>query len=193
MNKKLLIAAFLLILGVMVTGFIGFSASFFKPVAPASPSSPNDSIMLLVDGSVQHPLNLSFDELLAMPKTTIQAVLYCVDDPTTPIAEGNWTGVRLALILERAGVSKEAVKVAFYAEDGYSTDLKVTTVLREDIILAYERNGDALTEKLRLVIPGKWGYKWISEVTHIELVNYDFKGRWESMGYSDEAEIPSSP
>ena len=148
---------------------------------------------MLVDGFVQRPLNLTFDELVAMPRSTVNAELYCVDAPGILLAEGNWTGVRLGLILEKAGVSPEAVKVAFYAEDGYTTDLTVTTAMREDIILAYEKDGEPLPEKLRLVVPGKWGYKWISRVTHIELVDYDFKGFWESRGYSDEADIPSNP
>ena len=64
--------------------------------------------------------------------------------------------------------------------------------MREDIILAYEKDGERLSEKTRLVVPGKWGYKWISQLTRIELVNYDFKGFWESRGYSDEADITSS-
>jgi hypothetical protein len=38
-------------------------------------------------------------------------------------------------------------------------------------------------------VPGRWGYKWISQLTEIALVNYDFLGRWESAGYSDEADI----
>jgi DMSO/TMAO reductase YedYZ molybdopterin-dependent catalytic subunit len=91
--------------------------------------------------------------------------------------------------LETAGVSPDAVKVAFYASDGYSTDLPVETARREDVILAYEKDGVPLSEKLRLVVPGKWGYKWISQVTDIELVDYDFKGFWESRGYSDTADI----
>ncbi|NIR87790.1 molybdopterin-dependent oxidoreductase, partial [Candidatus Bathyarchaeota archaeon] len=86
-------------------------------------------------------------------------------------------------------VSPEAVKVAFYAADDFTTDLIVTTAMREDVLLAYERDGEPLPEKLRLVVPGKWGYKWISQLIHIELVNYDFKGSWESRGYSDTAEI----
>ncbi len=61
--------------------------------------------------------------------------------------------------------------------------------MREDVLLAYERDGEPLPEKLRLVVPGKWGYKWISQLIRVELVNYDFKGSWESRGYSDNAEI----
>lgn len=145
---------------------------------------------LIVDGLVQSPLSLTFDDLVAMPTSTVYSKLYCVALPWTPLAEGNWTGVRLGLILEEAGVLPEAVKVAFHADDGFATDLTVTTAMRDDIILAYERNGAPLTENVRLVVPCKWGYKWITEPTHIELVDYDFLGTYESSGYSDEADIP---
>jgi hypothetical protein len=37
------------------------------------------------------------------------------------------------------------------------------------------------------VVPSKWGYKWVSQLIRVEPVNYDFKGTWESAGYSDEA------
>ncbi len=67
--------------------------------------------------------------------------------------------------------------------------------MRDDIILAYELNGEPLNEVLRLVVPGKWGYKWIHHVDRIELLSYDFLGYWESRGYSDEADAytPSAP
>ncbi len=187
----------------MISTFITFGtlalvnfSGLFGPSAPQSAgqtADANSGWTLRVDGLVLHPLNLSFDELLAMPKSIVNADLYCVDAPHVSIAQGNWTGVRLGLILASAGVSPEAVKVALYAEDGYSTDLTLATAAREDIIFAYENNGVLLPEKLRLVVPGKWGYKWISRLNHIQLVDYDFKGRYESMGFSDEADIPSNP
>jgi DMSO/TMAO reductase YedYZ molybdopterin-dependent catalytic subunit len=147
-------------------------------------------LSLVLDGLVESPLNLTLDDLSAMPMTTEYVELYCVDYPTVPVEKGDWAGVRLGLLLEQAGVSPEAVKVAFYDDLGYSTDLTIATAIREDIVLAYERDGMPLSEGLRLVVPGKWGYKWISGVTHIELVDYDFTGVWESRGYSDEADIP---
>jgi len=42
---------------------------------------------------------------------------------------------------------------------------------------------------LRLVIPGKWGYKWALWLNHIELVDYNYLGTWEGNGYTDEADI----
>ena len=144
---------------------------------------------LIVDGLVESPLTLTFDDLVAMPTTTVYADLYCVGLPTEPLAQGAWTGVRLGFILEQAGVLPEAVKVAFYADAGFSTDLTVTTAMRDDIILAYERDGEPLAQK-QLVVPCMWGYKWIREPTHIELVDYDFLGKYETIGYPDEAYIP---
>jgi DMSO/TMAO reductase YedYZ molybdopterin-dependent catalytic subunit len=176
--------------GVVAPGAVVGSGPTPTPTPTAMPSTARDSAWrLVVDGFVQSPLSLTFDDLVAMPKSTVYAKLYCVGLPTTPLAEGNWTGVRLGLLLEEAGVSPEAVKVAFYAADGFTTDLAVTTAMRHDIIVAYERDGEPLTENLRLVVPCKWGYKWIRDLTHIELVNYDFKGLYESFGYSDEANI----
>jgi len=143
---------------------------------------------LSVTGSVGNPLNFTFAEILSMQKSTVNAVLYCVDYPQSPISTGDWTGVKLSFILENAGVLPGATKVAFFAEDGYATDLTVTTAMQENVILAYELNGESLPS-LRLVVPGKWGYKWISGPTIIQLLDYDFKGKWESSGYPDEANI----
>jgi DMSO/TMAO reductase YedYZ molybdopterin-dependent catalytic subunit len=148
---------------------------------------------LLVDGSVRRPLNLSLNEIVAMPKRTISAELYCLPSPEGSgvlVDSGNWTGVNLGFILEKAGVLPEAVKVAFYADDGFTTDLTVNSAFSEDIILAYEKGGEPLHRKLRLVVLGRWGYKWIYLLNRIELVDYDFLGSYERIGFPDEAEIP---
>ena len=179
--------------GVLALGLgVAFgSASTPTPAAaPTSGSGVEAEWTLVVDGLVRAPLSLTFDDLVAMPTSTVYSKLYCIGLPSTPLAEGNWTGVRLGLILEEAGVSPEAVKVAFYADDGFTTDLTVTTAMRDDMILAYERDGEPLQEKVRLVVPCKGGYKWIEGPTHIELVDYDFLGTYESLGLSDEADIP---
>ena len=96
-----------------------------------------------------------------------------------------------------AGVSDDAVKVAFYATDGYSTDLTLETALRPDILIAYKKDGEFISKSkegyppLQLVVPGKYGYKWIQYLTHMEAVNYDYLGTWERRGYSDEADFPT--
>lgn len=145
---------------------------------------------LNVTGLVENPLNLSWTEIVAMPKSTVNAALICVDFPGTILMQGNWTGVKLGTLLEEAKPLPNAIKVAFFAADGYSTDLTMETAMKDSIILAYEKDGEPLNDS-RLVVPGKWGYKWISQLIRIELVDFNFLGKWESQGYSDEADIGS--
>jgi DMSO/TMAO reductase YedYZ molybdopterin-dependent catalytic subunit len=195
MKRTLFVAVTTIITVVLVVTSLGWVpelvSSYVTPT-DAEINSARVEWQLTVDGLVEHPLTLSWVEIISMPRSTVNAELICVDMPNHVIMEGNWTGVKLRLLLEKAGISPKAIKVGFYAEDGYSTDLTMETAIRDDIILAYEIDGEPLREVLRLVVPGKWGYKWISQVIGVELVDYDFKGFWESRGYSDEAEMTSN-
>jgi len=167
-------------------------ASFSSTLSSAYADSSDSTWKLNVSGLVNHPLNFTLTDLEAMPQTTVSTALICVDFPTTIVAQGNWTGVKLWTLLNETGVLPEAIKVAFYAIDGYSTDLTIAAAKSDNIILAFAKDGAPLSEVLRLVVPGNWGYKWIAYVVKIELVDYDFQGKWESAGYSDDAIITSS-
>lgn len=84
--------------------------------------------------------------------------------------------------------------MVLYAADGFSTDLPIEDAIRQDIIVAYELNKQPLQGQPnlpgnRLVVPGQWGYKWISGIVKIEAVDYDFLGSWERRGYPDRALI----
>jgi DMSO/TMAO reductase YedYZ molybdopterin-dependent catalytic subunit len=130
---------------------------------------------LTVTGLVETPLTLNWTEIKAMPTSTVDAAIICVDFPGTIVTEGEWTGVKLRTVLEASEPSDDAIKVAFYADDGYSTDLTVEAAMCDDVIIAYEKDSSTL-DSLRLVVPDKWGYKWISQLTRIELVDYNFLG-----------------
>ena len=172
-------AAFFVIL--LVTTLVGS----LNPITTEADSGENAEWKLTVTGLVQRSLNLSLTDLFAMPKTSIDASLICAGPPSFLVTEGNWTGVMLWLILQEAGILNETVKIAFYAKDGYTTDLTPEIVQHDDVLVAYEKDGAPLQETLRLVVPGRWGYKWISQITRVELVNYDFLGLYESRGYPD--------
>jgi len=193
-----------LIVGVALLAALALSLTFFGLFPSRSSTSTRQAQMnklksqnwtLVIDGLVDRPLNLSVFDLLSMPSTSISAPLYCVGTGTISAVEnGTWEGVRLKSILEEAGIRTNAIKVAFYAPDGFSTDLTIQGAQRNDVIVAYKKDGKFLGDingnpDLRLVLPGKWGYKWIRSLNHINLVDYDFKGFYESMGYSDEANI----
>ena len=198
MKKNFLIATTSTIIAVFALTALGLTPE----LAAASVDSSNVGIssaypewQISVTGYVDNPLNLSWAEIVALPQSTVNAELICVDWPGQVLMSGNWTGVKLRLLLELAGITPQALKVGFHATDGFSTDLPIDTAMRDDIILAYELNGGPLTEVVRLVVPGKWGYKWIHHVGSIVIYSDDFLGHYESGGFSDEADVnvPSPP
>lgn len=192
-----LIVGIILLTGVAITFVV--SLWFFLPQDPPPAEQlhlPEEfqNWTLVIDGLIDRPLNLSISDLLSMPSTSVNAPLYCVGGPRHPVENGTWEGVRLKLILEKASIRPNVIKVAFYAPDRFSTDLAIQDARRNDVVIAYKKDGEFLKDKngspgLRLVVPGKWGYKWIRGLNHIELVEYDFRGLYESRGYSDEANI----
>jgi DMSO/TMAO reductase YedYZ molybdopterin-dependent catalytic subunit len=119
---------------------------------------------LQIGGQVTHPFSITLEELAAMPQTTVYARLRCYE---VFLTSGNWTGVRLRVLLEEAGFDQQAESVKFYAEDGYESDLSITEAMREDVIIAYQKDGQPLPETLRLVLPGANGDQWIAMITHI--------------------------
>jgi len=151
-----------------------------------------DQTALTITGLVDQPTNLTLAQLKALPKTTEYVAIICVDFPSTIVEDGNWTGVQLSTLLSQVGVQSGAVKIKIAANDGYSSDLTVQDAMQSNVILAYEKDGEALSA-LRLVVPGRWGYKWVNFVSSIEVLNYDYQGFWESRGYSDSAIIGQDP
>jgi DMSO/TMAO reductase YedYZ molybdopterin-dependent catalytic subunit len=148
---------------------------------------------LVVTGLVDTELVLTYEDILSSPAVTQITTLYCV---TGFQDTGLWTGVPLKYILEKAGYSQDAVSVIFYAGDDYTSSISLEKALQEDTILAYKMNGVTLPRNhgypLRLVVPDKWGYKWVKWVVKIELVDYEYEGYWESRGYSNIADVPES-
>lgn len=190
MNGKLifsLVLIALLTIGTYWGGSDGGKRSFDKNPVTVEEKTPSASL-IEITGLVERPYNVSIEELREMPSRKVRAVLYCVGAPNKPRKNGTWIGVPLKYLLQQAGVKENAVKVALYASDGYTTDLKLEDIINdENIIVAYEYNGESISP--RLIVPGRWGYKWIKRIIKIELVDYDFKGTWESAGYPDDAYI----
>ncbi len=189
-NKTFLVILAILVAGLVTISFAtGLNPFTWGPKERLGSGNSDEKACLLIDGFVMRILNLTMNDLLTFTPVTIYATQYCVDFPDSPVAKGHWTGVRLETLIQRAELAPGAAKVAFHSSDGFSTDLNLTDAARPDVIVAYNLDGEPLPEGIRLVVPGKWGYKWISMLNHIEIVNYDFKGSFEARGYSDEATI----
>lgn len=112
--------------------------------------------------------NFSFpqQELLLMPKTEVNANLYCFG---TLVTSGNWFGIQLSYLLTLAQVTSNVSSIEFYASDGYSVSIPLELAMQSQIIIAYEKDNQSLSEGLRLILPGYNGGSWISMISSISM------------------------
>ncbi|WP_292466185.1 molybdopterin-dependent oxidoreductase [Methanolobus sp.] len=145
---------------------------------------------LHVYGLVDNPVNLSYEQILAYPSVTRFVRLDCVEGWGF---DGKWTGVSLNTIFNETGINSSATTVIFHSADGYSTALELDYLVENDIMLAYEINDVTLPADrgfpLQLVAEVKYGYKWAKWITSIEVTDESYKGYWESVGYSNNADV----
>jgi DMSO/TMAO reductase YedYZ molybdopterin-dependent catalytic subunit len=150
-----------------------------------------DSCRLKIDGLVEKPAELTYEEVLDNKQYKKLVTLNCVEGWSVDIL---WQGVLLKDIFAEVGVKEGAKTVIFYAVDGYSTSLPLQTILDRNMMIAYKMNDVVLPPErgfpFQLVAEDKLGYKWIKWITRIELsddVNY--RGYWEQRGFSNDAAI----
>ena len=150
-----------------------------------------EAYKLTIDGLVDMPLALTYDEVLSHQSYTKLVTLNCVEGWSVDIL---WEGILLKDLFAEAGVQSDAVTVIFHSEDGYTTSLPLQTILDKNIMIAYNMNGLELPAELgfpfQLVAEEKLGYKWAKWITRIELSSdANYKGYWEQRGYSNEADV----
>ena len=151
---------------------------------------------LTVGGSVESPVTLTLDDLRAMPPVRMTKDFQCVTG--WRVHDVKWTGVKLADVLDRAGVKDGAVGVKFSSFDGsYTETLTMDQARRDDVIVAYEMLGKPVTSEhggpVRLYVAPMYGYKSIKWLDTIEVADVTpHQGYWEVRGYDNDAWIGKS-
>lgn len=175
------------------------TADFFRiDEALVPPSVHPDRWRLRITGMVATPLEFSYDQLLAEPLVERHITLACVSAEVGGPLVGNarWLGVRLADLLERAGVASGATQVVGRSVDGFTAGFPIEAALDgRDALVAVAMNGRPLTRihgfPARLVVPGLYGYvsatKWLRE---IELTTWEaFDAYWVERNWAARAPV----
>lgn len=148
-----------------------------------------DRFVLAVDGAVDRPLSLSWQELLALPRIDRQVRMDCVGGFRN---NSVMTGVPVQHLLDLAGASPQAQRVVFYCLDGYYVSLELEDLREGEAFLASTTNGEELPKfgfPLRLAMPGKYGYQWAKWVQRLEVVTEGRKGYWAELGLPDRGDV----
>ena len=162
---------------------------------------------LRVDGEVGTPLELSLEELKAMPQATVTCVLQCAGNgrsfmkPVVPgvqwghgaVGNARWTGVRVRDLLDKAGLKATARHLHTSGADNppgkvppFLRSLEIEKVL-EDGVVALEMNGEPLPAPhgapARLVVPGWAGDHWMKWLERLSPQPEAQKGFYMDVGY----------
>ncbi len=170
---------------------------------------------LKVGGNTERALQLSMDDLKKFEKVTYTAVIQCSGNGRSffepRVAGGQWrngamgnvtfTGARLKDILNKAGVKAGSVEVSFNGFDSgplptvpdFVKSLPLDKALEEDIIVAYEMNGEYMPVlngfPARLVVPGWYATYWVKGLTDITVLPKQYEGFWMNSAYR----LPDTP
>ena len=161
----------------------------------SDPTVNGISWRLTVDGQVDRPFTLTYQELLTQPMKLQYESLMCVSNEVGGQYMSNalWEGIPLMDLLQRAGVKAGATKIVFHAADDYTDSIHLTKALEPTTLLAVRMNGATLPQghgfPARMLVPGIYGMKHCKWLTRIEVVNYDYQGYWQQRGWSDPAPV----
>jgi DMSO/TMAO reductase YedYZ molybdopterin-dependent catalytic subunit len=125
------------------------------------------SYRLEVTGLVDHPLVLTYDDLLCMPKITetVTTTCYTFRDTAT------WSGVLISDVLKKAGVQPAAQKVIQKAPDVASRAVTIEMAMDPHNFLAYQMGGKPLpilfgfpVRSIFIDVAGQYSLKWLTSL-----------------------------
>lgn len=132
---------------------------------------------LQVQGAVERPLALSYEQLREMGTDEVTAALDCTGGWYT---EQLWRGVRVGRLLAQAGLQERAASVTFRSETGYKRRFSLEEAA--DFLLALDVAGQPLSQghgfPLRLAALNRRGVEWVKWVTVVEV---NTTGAWRQL------------
>ena len=143
-----------------------------------------------VGGLVEAPLELSWQEFLALPQKAVTTDFHCVTKWST--FDNPWEGVPFREILARVRPKPEAKFVMALghvgpARYGYSTNVPLADLDRDDVLLVLRHGGAPLDPEhggpLRLLVPHLYAWKSAKWLRGLIFMEEDKAGYWERLGY----------
>jgi sulfane dehydrogenase subunit SoxC len=170
------------------------------------PEIDPDRHQLLIHGAVRRPLTFTVDALMRYPTVTRIQFLECSGNsgtnltpqpPQTPcgvihglMSCSEWTGVPLAILMDEAGVDRNAGWVLAEGADAAAMSRSVPLPkIMDDAMIALYQNGERLRPEngypLRLFLPGYEGNMSVKWLRRLKVVGEPTMTRDETSHYTD--------
>ena len=138
-----------------------------------------------VYGAVDAPVRWTWSEFNALPKVKRHSDFHCVTCWSR--FDNDWEGVAFREVLERLKLKAGARYVLVHAEQGFTANVPLADLDREEVLLATHHDGQPLSPDhgypLRLIVPHLYAWKSVKWVRGIEFLDQDAPGFWEQNGY----------
>ena len=168
---------------------------------------------LSVDGEVERPAVLRFDDLRAMPHRDLVVTMECAGNSRSTvrpkpegvlwghgaISTGRWRGVPLCDVLRLSGVRPTAREILMRGADRgrepgvngdlpYEMSIDIDKALHPDTLLVDEMNGQPLSPShgfpVRAIVPGYYGMASVKWLTGVTVLDHPFDGHFRTRAYA---------
>jgi DMSO/TMAO reductase YedYZ molybdopterin-dependent catalytic subunit len=145
---------------------------------------------LTVDGEVEEPLSLTYQQLTDLPATEVTSDIHCVTRWSR--FDAQFKGVHWSELSKLCKPKPSARFVIAHAEHGCTANSPLASIEDENALIVYEADGEPLTPEhgwpVRLFVPSKYFWKSAKWLTGLELSPVDRPGFWERYGYHNDAD-----
>jgi DMSO/TMAO reductase YedYZ molybdopterin-dependent catalytic subunit len=195
-------------------GFITPTKLFYVRSHFSTPKIDKNQWRLRVEGEVEKPFEINYDELSKLESKKVPVTLECAGnnrDFLEPKVKGvqwrlggvgnaEWTGVPLSILLDRAGVKSTAREIILEGTDrGKPDDPKspssefnfarsIPLEKARDVLLAYKMNDVDLPAEngfpVRALVPGWYAVASVKWLQRIIVTDRPFNGYYQTLDYS---------
>ena len=141
-------------------------------------------------GLVEEEVSWSWDEFQSLPRAEVTCDIHCVTRWSR--LDNRFEGVPIREIVKRVRPKPEAKYVMIHADPDYTTNLPLSDLVDDDVVLALKHDGRDLAPDhggpLRLVVPKLYFWKSAKWVRGLRFTEDDEPGFWESLGYNDHGD-----
>jgi|SRR5579872_564239 len=138
-----------------------------------------------IGGLVETPRRLNWSEFNQLAKMKVTRDFHCVTRWSR--FDNLWDGVAFREVLKLVQLKPAAKYVMIHAEQGYTANLPLKDLDRDDVLFATHHDGEVLTPDhgypLRLIVPHLYAWKSVKWVRGLEFLDRDMPGFWEQNGY----------
>ena len=145
---------------------------------------------LEIEGEVEQPLRLSFEQLQELPATEITSDIHCVTRWSR--FDVRFRGVHWRELAKLCRPKPSARFVIAHAEHGFTTNVPLAAIEDAEALVVFEADGAPLTPEhgwpVRLFVPSRYFWKSAKWLRGLELSAVDRPGFWERYGYHNDAD-----